>query len=314
MKNLNLSLDYKLSQNGEKPKFTGIAKTAEPFFTNWGEFCALNFADFQQEGELVPVLFEHDRNQRIGFGRLSLNQESQNLEIEGEFLDNEEARKIIADAKQGFPFQLSVHIDAKSDRTLKKGHKEMINGLEIQGEAVILEDFLIREVSFTPTGVDEKTSAQVLSLKRKLKMENEEQKAPSAEDWAEKEQAYLDEIAELKKQIESLKEQNENLQALVGDLELEDKLKEEGIDSSKLSAEAKTLLKSASAQVRGEFLSLLKQKKVIGEAAERSKETAPNALFAETTASPKSTEQKLAEVERYAQEQREQREKKKAFI
>lgn len=310
MKNLNLSLDYKLSQNGEKPKFTGIAKTAEPFFTYWGEFCALNFADFQQEGELVPVLFEHDRNQRIGFGRLSLNPESQNLEIEGEFLDNEEARKIVNDAKQGFPFQLSVHIDARSDRQLKKGHKEVINGLEITGEAVILEDFLIREVSFTPTGVDEKTSAQVLSLQRKLKMENEEQKAPSAEDWAEKEQAYLDEIAELKKQIESLKEQNENLQALVGDLELEDKLKEEGIDSSKLSAEAKTLLKSASAQVRGEFLSLLKQKK----------ETAPDALFAETAIAAERSEettasrQKLSKIERYAQEQREQREKKKAFI
>ena len=298
MKNLNLSLDYKLSQNGEKPKFTGIAKTAEPFFTNWGEFCALNFADFQQEGELVPVLFEHDRNQRIGFGRLSLNPETKSLEIEGEFLDNEEARKIVNDAKQGFPFQLSVHIDARSDRQLKKGHKEVINGLEITGEAVILEDFLIREVSFTPTGVDEKTSATVLSLsKRKLKMENEEETKDEVEILPSREQELLDEIAEKDKEIASLKEQIENLQAIVGDLELEDKLKEEGIDSSKLSAEAKTFLKSATAQVRGEFLSILKQK------------TPPNSLFAETT--PKSNEQKLSMVEQAAEERKE---KTKTYI
>lgn len=297
-KQLHLALNFKLSEQGESSKFRGVAKTAKPFLS-WGDYCVINFADFRQEGEIVPVLFEHDRYQRIGFGKLSLNQENQSLEIEGEFLDNEEARKVVNDAKQGFPFQLSVHIDAKSDRLLKKGHKEIINGLEIQGEAVILEDFLIREVSFTPTGVDEKTSAQVLSLSKRLKMENEEDK--KAEISPDREQELLDEIAKKDKEIASLKEQIENLQAIVGDLELEDKLKEEGIDSSKLSAEAKTLLKSASAQVRGEFLSLLKQKK----------ETAPTALFAETTASPKSGEQKLSAIERYAQEQRE---KKKTFI
>lgn len=297
MKNLNLSLDYKLSQNGEKPKFTGIAKTAEPFISYWGEFCAINFADFQQEGELVPVLFEHDRSQRIGFGRLSLNPETKNLEIEGEFLDNEEARKIVNDAKQGFPFQLSIHIDAKSDRLLRKGHKEMINGLEIQGEAVILEDFLIREVSFTPTGVDEKTSAQVLSLNQRLKMEKEDKEV---EILPSREQELLDEIAKKDKEIASLKEQIENLQAIVGDLELEDKLKEEGIESSQLSASAKDFLKRADKKVRDEFLSLIHAQK-----------TAPADLFSETTALPKRQEQKLSEVERAAQERQQ---KAKAYI
>lgn len=292
MKNLNLSLDYKLSQNGEKPKFTGIAKTAEPFFSNWGEFCAINFNDFQQEGELVPVLFEHDRNQRIGFGKLSLNPETKSLEIEGEFLDNEEARKVVNDAKQGFPFQLSVHIDARSDRQLKKGHKEIINGLEIQGEAVILEDFLIREVSFTPTGVDEKTSATVLSLsKRKLTMENEEDKK-EVEILPSREQELLDEIAKKDEEIKDLKKQIEDLQALVGDLELEDKMKEEGIDSSKLSAEAKNFLKAAPSQVRNELLSQFPK-------------ISPNGLYVETTVPPqRAGMQKLSHIEQAAEERK----------
>lgn len=302
MKNINLSLDFHLSQNTENPKFHGIAKTANSFYSGWGEYLCLNFADFRQEGEIVPVLFEHDRNQRIGFGKLSLNQESQNLEISGEFLDNEEARKVVADARQGFPFQLSVHIDAKSDRKIPKNKTEIINGLEMSGETIILEDFLIREVSFTPTGVDEKTSAQVLSLKnRKLKMENEEKEV---EILPSREQELLDEIAKKDKEIASLKEQIENLQALVGDLELEDKLKEEGIDSSKLSAKTKRFLKTADAEVRGELLSSLRSATL---PITQIKSNAPTSLFNETAVSPRSGEQKLSEVEMYAEEKKKER-------
>lgn len=92
---------------------------------------------------------------------------------------------------------------------------------------------------------------------------------------------------------------------MVGDLELEDKLKEEGIESSQLSASAKSFLKSADKKVRDEFLALMRSQR------SEKKETAPDALFVETIASPKSENQQLSAVERAAQERKE---KQKTYI
>ena len=67
---------------------------------------------------------------------------------------------------------MSVHIESR--RTLTRNAGDVVNGQAITVDDVtVLADGVIREVSFTPTGVDANTSARILSLSLKPNPEPE---------------------------------------------------------------------------------------------------------------------------------------------
>jgi hypothetical protein len=109
-----------------------------------------------------PVLEGHNRNQRRGVATLS--SDGRALAIEGTLLGNDGARAIAADADDGFPWQLSVHAQPQGVEELATGTTAEVNGRTVTGPIDILRRVSIREVSFTPTGVDAGTSAEMLSL------------------------------------------------------------------------------------------------------------------------------------------------------
>ena len=140
-------------------KFSGIANSGKPF-NHYGEMVIVDLTDIQYKAN-VPALLLHDRAQRAGFGTLSVR--NNQLLIDGALLDNQFGREVAEESDAGFPWQMSAHINANSITELGQNETATVNGQTITGPMVILKNCSVSEISFTPTGVDNETSAIALS-------------------------------------------------------------------------------------------------------------------------------------------------------
>lgn len=140
-------------------KFSGVANSGKPF-NHYGEMVVVDLTDIQYKTN-VPALLLHDRAQRAGFGKLSV--ETNQLIMNGVLLDNQFGRDVADDSDAGFPWQMSIHVNANSMTELGQNEKATVNGSEVTGPLVILKNCSVSEVSFTPTGVDDETSAIALA-------------------------------------------------------------------------------------------------------------------------------------------------------
>ena len=153
----------------ERRKMRGVAY-AGGVLSYYGDNIAIDLDTLQFTGKQVPLLRSHDRDRVVGYGHLM--REGNALIVEGEMLSNEHADGIVSAADEGLEWQMSVHIESR--RTITRHAGDVVNGQAITVDDVtVLADGVIREVSFTPTGVDADTSARILSLSLKSNQEPE---------------------------------------------------------------------------------------------------------------------------------------------
>ena len=178
-----------------------------------GDHIAIDLDTLRFDGRQVPLLHNHDRNRYVGFGWLT--REGNALAVNGEMLTNEHADAIIQAADEGLEWQMSVHIE--SDRVLTRHAGDVVNGQALDvDDVIVFANGIVREVSFTPTGVDADTKATILSLslnKEAIMPKDNNQNAQLSADIAAKDaqigQLSADvaakdaRIAELEQQIES---------------------------------------------------------------------------------------------------------------
>ncbi|MDO4434854.1 MAG: hypothetical protein Q4B71_00365 [Cardiobacteriaceae bacterium] len=182
--------------NASPRTFAGVAHSGKPFVHN-GKRCVVDLSALQF-AEQIPVLIEHDRQKRAGVARLTLGADG--LIIAGTLLSNEHGKTVSQDADEGFPWQLSAHLQPTRIDEIKAGQSALVNGQTVHGEIAIYRNCLVREVSFTPTGVDNHTHAVVLSESFNPK-----------ENQMNLEEA-LAEIANLKNQIQTLAAEKQKLE------------------------------------------------------------------------------------------------------
>ena len=151
----------------ERRKMRGVAY-AGGVLSYFGDSIAIDLDTLQFTGKQIPLLHNHDRDRVVGYGHLM--REGNALIVEGEMLSNDHAAEITSAADEGLEWQMSVHIESR--RTLTRNAGDVVNGQAITVDDVtVLADGVIREVSFTPTGVDADTSARILSLSLKSNQE-----------------------------------------------------------------------------------------------------------------------------------------------
>lgn len=153
------NIDVNLSSQDKKRTFNGIANSGLPFVYH-GERAIVDMASVTLSDK-VPALLLHDRNIRVGFGKLSLD--GHKLIITGTLLNNDHAKAIADEADDGFPWQMSAHVSAGIKQEIPQGEHVIVNGQNLVGPITILKNCTISEVSFTPTGVDSNTIAHILS-------------------------------------------------------------------------------------------------------------------------------------------------------
>ena len=178
------------------------AKTASDLLENGSYQMAVDFANLTYKPK-TAVLVEHNGHMVAGVCTLSVTAEG--LIAEGELLDNEYGNMVADASDREFPWEMSAYVQAARYEELAAGAKLSVNGHEVAGPALIMRDCTIREVSFTPVGVDGNTSAVALSngkpfdytpnQPQELSMNAEEQKA----------------FDELKQEVETLKQENADL-------------------------------------------------------------------------------------------------------
>jgi len=209
-----------LQGEGDNPrKFSGIAYTgdiiAHPF---WGPV-AFELSSIKTPGKL-PMLIGHDRDKNAGFSE-NVTISDQGIDVAGVLLSNENGARIAQDAAEGFPWQMSVHIEPEKIEDVEKG--ATVNGRTFETAGVVFKSSTLREISFTPTGVDAGTSARVFSFSyhdyqsgqspesQEVNMTKEEAAALTAELEASKQKfaAIEAENAELKHQFAALQEEKE---------------------------------------------------------------------------------------------------------
>ena len=161
MNNITLHI-ARLSLDARR-KMRGVAY-AGGVLSYFGDNIAIDLDTLKFTGKQIPLLHNHDRDRVVGYGHLM--REGNALIVEGEMLSNDHADGIVSAADEGLEWQMSVHIE--SSRTLTRHAGDVVNGQALADDDVlVLSDGVIREVSFTPTGVDADTSARILSLSLK---------------------------------------------------------------------------------------------------------------------------------------------------
>lgn len=146
---------------GSARRLTLLAYTGKPVrLWYWGN--AIFDLDGIELRDRIAVLADHASYLRVGFTD-SVKRDGGNLVASGQFLANEEAAKIVADADSGFPFQASVGLDVLEARELFEGQVATVNGIEVAGPITIMTKTVLREISIVTLGADSDTEVAAAS-------------------------------------------------------------------------------------------------------------------------------------------------------
>lgn len=197
------------TNNNQVRQFHGIANSGKPFNYN-GKMAIVDLSSITFHDKL-PALIVHDSNQRAGFGYLSVK--NNQLFIHGQLLDNIHGNTVAKESDAGLPWQMSAHLIAQHIEELTGNQTAVVNGQIITAPMLILRQCHIPEISFTPIGVDNQTSAIVLSghntttypiaINKDNPMTVEELQTENTQ-LKQQNQKLLSEIAELKQQIDKM--------------------------------------------------------------------------------------------------------------
>ena len=217
-------------QDAASRRFEGVAYsgkeiTGHPF---WGK--VIFDLSTTVASTSLPILLGHDREKIVGF--TDQVEIAESIRISGKVTNTTPYGVEVAKlSDEGFPWQMSVHIDPERVEKLSKNKTTFVNGQKVTGPANIFRNSKIREVSFTPTGMDDRTRAYVMS--GELEEDGEAKDISVIENNnPEGEEQMSDESNE---RIKTLEEQNMSLKA---------ELEETNEELIKEKAEKAELLKS----------------------------------------------------------------------
>lgn len=113
--------------------------------------------------QVKPVLLDHDPTQIVGH-TTEITKDGQ-LKAKGLISGaSEEARQVRDSGLGGFPWQSSMGIRLHKVKQVPRGEEEVVNGTATQGPISVVTSSSLKELSFTPFGADDKTSARVVAL------------------------------------------------------------------------------------------------------------------------------------------------------
>lgn len=147
---------------GGRRKFAGVAYSGEVIAGHWCWGDVIFDLSTTTVPDNLPALIDHDRGQRAGY--LTANTiDNTGIKVEGILLSNDCGQAVAKDSDDGFPWQMSVHIEPGSVEEVMHGTNITVNGQNLPGPLTVFRNSVLREVSFTATGWDSNTSATAMS-------------------------------------------------------------------------------------------------------------------------------------------------------
>jgi len=157
--------DDKKGNNFRIVGYTGVIMKGHWF---WGNV-AFDLEGMKFAKKRTPVLAEHFKDVRIGF--TTSQKISDQVIVEGPFLDNDDAQKLKADMEKGFPMEASLLVPPSIVEHIKEGESVKVNGHTLKGPGAVFRKSTILEVSMCVFGFDSntKSSAYADSDNQKIK-------------------------------------------------------------------------------------------------------------------------------------------------
>lgn len=143
-------------------RFVGVAYSGEAIANHWAWGSLVIDLDALSLPDPCPCLLNHERDEPVGVCNLRVADGA--LVAEGQLLRNEQGHGLAQAADEGFPWQLSIHAEPGVVEEVQPGIAVSVNGRAFTGPLTVFRQTRVRELSFTPTGYDHRTSARVLSL------------------------------------------------------------------------------------------------------------------------------------------------------
>lgn len=162
---LNLDVTLSPASNGDTSrKFAGKANTGQvmPGHWYWGNL-VIDMAGLTIGRQDLPILYEHDSCEPLGY-TTKVTAGPDGIDVEGVLLGvTEKGSEIIALLDAKMPLQMSVFAPPSAVLLLQEGETANVNGRPIAGPGAVFQQSRLREVTITTLGVDEGTSAALLS-------------------------------------------------------------------------------------------------------------------------------------------------------
>lgn len=157
-----------------KRKFAGVAYSGHVINDHWYWGNVVFDLSSISVAAKLPALIDHDRAQRCGYVTESSISNETGLSVSGNLLSNASGQAVANDSDEGFPWQMSVHIEPASVEEFGAGTTCNVNGQTFNGPITVFRNSKIIEVSLTATGWDGDTSAVAMSRGNKPESTNQE--------------------------------------------------------------------------------------------------------------------------------------------
>lgn len=161
--------------DGKLPSFEmtaysgGLVRTAEVPL----EF-VIDLSSLRVATEQLPMLRDHDYNRPVGHGT-ELQNDLRTLTVKGVISqENNDAREIVAAAKNGYRWQASVGGGSKLE-FVRAGSSVTVNGRTFNGPIYVSRNMQLREISFLAVGADPQTAVTISAAQSGAKTMNFEQ-------------------------------------------------------------------------------------------------------------------------------------------
>jgi hypothetical protein len=192
----------KMVGDTKRRTFAGIAYSGGVILEHWYWGNVVFDLGSMAVPDKLPALIDHDRAQRCGYVTGSSIDFASGLTVNGVLLSNEAGAAMAAESDEGFPWQMSVHIEPGVIEEVQAGANVTVNGTQHVGPITVFKNSRIVEVSFTATGWDAHTSA--IAMSRGLS--NSETAGDSMES-----KETQDKVAAMEAQLLSLKTERDQL-------------------------------------------------------------------------------------------------------
>lgn len=145
-------------------RFSGVAYSGGVIKNHfyWGDVI-FELSTISLSQQKLPILVEHARLLRCGYSTELSADHANGLTIGGVLLSNEDGAKVAKDSDEGFPWQMSIHIEPSVIMEVSPGATVEVNGQQLTGPVTVFKNSKIIEVSFTATGWDADTSATAMN-------------------------------------------------------------------------------------------------------------------------------------------------------
>lgn len=150
----------------KQPTFNMVANTGKPMMLGgFADPVVIDMVGAKFDKKKTPVLMDHDTSKRIGY-TTAQSVEPNRIVATGVAMSSMNiASGVVEDARNGFPFQVSVGASIEKGFFVDEGDSATVNGKTHKGPLIVASKTRIREISLTVLGADNNTSATIAATR-----------------------------------------------------------------------------------------------------------------------------------------------------